>query len=424
MKILLINEVYGILSTGRTVKEIQTRLKQQGHSCLVAYAYGKQEAGRGKKKSGEQEQYYVIGSALGRKLHALGSRIFGLQGYFSRGATRKLVRYIGRQKPDVVQLGNVHGNYLNLNMLLKYLADQDIPVLIILHDCWFYTGRCTHYTVNRCYQWRDGCSRCPNNRNTPPSWFFDRCSKMWEDKKKYFTGLNRLAVVGVSEWITAQARESFLKDAFIIKRIYNGIDLEVFKPRETTSLRKELGLEGKFVILSVSSIWGNAKGLKGFLKLAEHLEMEQERRLGKGEAEKECIILLVGAVEPGIKMPGNLRVIPATDSTEALAGLYSASDVYISLSREESFGKTVAEALACGTPVIAFASTALPELLGKDCGHLVMEHTLTGVFQSLQEVRSRGKEYYSCHCVSYAREHFSKERCGQEYISTYEELLS
>ena len=415
MKILIINEVYGILSTGRTYQELRTYLQNQGHSCLVAYAYGKREAGE-RRNSGD----YIIGSVADRKLHALGSRIFGLQGYFSHRATRKLIRYISEQKPDIVQLGNVHGNYLYLNLLLNYLALQNIPVVIVLHDCWFFTGRCTHYTVNSCYQWHEGCSRCPNNRNTPPSWFFDRCGKMWKDKRKYFSKINRLAVIGVSEWITWQAEYSFLKHACLIKRIYNGIDLEVFKPVEAAQLRKALELEDKFVILSVASIWSDGKGLGGFIKLASQLKREYET----GKSEKECIILLLGAMKKGIVLPDNVRSIPATHSTDLLAKFYNAGDVYLSLSREESFGKTVAEALACGTPAITFSSTALPELLGEGCGYLVADHTLKGVLEGIRAVRSKGKAYYSGRCVSYARKHFNKEIFGREYLNVYEKLLS
>ncbi len=435
MKILLINEVYGVLSTGRTVKEIREYLTKQGHTCLVAYACGKAGDRKRNRKSGGKEGYFVIGSMAGRKLHALCSRIFGLQGYFSRRATRELIHYIDLQKPDLVHLGNVHGNYLYLNLLLKALARRKLPVVIVLHDCWFFTGRCTHYTVNACGQWRDGCRRCPNSRNTPPSWFFDRCNKMWKDKKKYFTKLDRLAVVGVSQWIADQAKVSFLKNSFLVKRIYNGIDLEVFKPLEAGDLQKELGIENKFVILSVASIWSNSKGLKGFLKLALQLKKEEERKRTKDlqernslqerdcMQERDCIILLVGNMDADIEFPDNVRILPPTD-TSSLAKLYNAADVYVSLSREESFGKTVAEALACGTPAIAFSSTALPELLGEGCGHLVEDKSLKGILRGINQVKGNGKKYYSGRCVSYARKHFDRELCGKEYLSTYKQLLS
>lgn len=424
MKILIINEVFGVLSTGRTVMELQSYLREQGHSCLVAYAYKKRSTKDMNLDLTKKSDYYMIGSTGGRKLHALFSRISGLQGYFSTGATKKLIRYISEQKPDIVHLGNVHGNYLNLNLLLLYLAKEKLPVVIVLHDCWFYTGRCTHYSENKCYQWHDGCRKCPNNKNTPITWFFDRSKKMWRDKKKYFTELNRLAVIGVSDWITDEARKSFLRDSYLIERIYNGINLEVFKPKEAIELRRELGLEDKFVILSVAAIWGEAKGLNGFLQLAEQLQKKHERMLREGKADKECIILLVGKNNAKLDIPSNVRFLPVTDNIERLSGLYNAADVYISLSREESFGKTLAEALACGTPAIAFYTTALPELIGEGCGHLVMNYSLKGVYESVLLVRDRGKEYYSDQCLHYAKAHFSKEDSGQKYCRVYEKLLS
>ena len=246
---------------------------------------------------------------------------------------------------------------------------------------------------------------------------------MWKDKKKYFTELNRLAVIGVSDWITNEARKSFLKDAYLIKTIYNGIDLDTFKPMDTAELRKELNLEDKFIILSVAAIWGNAKGLNGFLKLAERLQKQYKKSLRDGKKEKECIILLVGNVGAVSNIPSNVIMVPATDSAAALASFYSTADVYVSLSREESFGKTVAEALACGTPAIAFHTTALPELVGEGCGHLVMNNSLNGVYECIQQIRKIGKDHYSDRCINYARNHFSKELCGQEYRSTYEKLL-
>lgn len=247
---------------------------------------------------------------------------------------------------------------------------------------------------------------------------------MWRDKRKYFTELSRLAVIGVSDWITEEARNSFLRDAFLIERIYNGIDLEVFKPMETVELRRELGIEDKFVILSVAAIWGNAKGLKGFLQLAVQLKEKHERMLREGKAEKECIILLVGNINTKLEIPSNVKILPATDSFEMLSKCYNAADVYVSLSREESFGKTVAEALACGTPAIAFDSTALPELIGEGCGHLVKNHSLKGVYESILLVREKGKDGYFDQCLNYAKAHFSKEYCGQEYCRIYEKLLS
>lgn len=410
MKILQINEVYKILSTGRTTMELEELLEKNGHISLVAYSYREISLNRREKKAERQKGRYIIGMEADRKLHALCSRITGLQGYFSYLATRGLIGYIREQKPDVVHLHNVHGNFLNLNLLLSYLAKEDIPLVITLHDCWFYTGRCTHYTVNRCYQWRNGCKKCPNNRNTPPAWFFDRSEKMWKDKKSHFTRMQRLAVIGVSDWITNQAKCSFLKDVPVLERIYNWIDFEVFKPVEAEDIRSSLHIKDKFVILSVAALWCNAKGLQGFLKLAAKLT--------------DCVILLVGKMDSKTVLSDNIIEIPLIDNPAGLARLYNAADVYVSLSKEESFGKTIAEALACGTPVITCSTTALTELVGNNCGYTVSDNRLKGFYQSILKVRDNGKEFYRGHCIRYARKHFSKEFCGKEYMKVYEKLLS
>ncbi len=408
MKILQINEVYRILSTGRTTLELEEELRKYGHESLVAYAYREVPVRRKEKKKELEKGHYVIGTAFDRKIHALCSRLSGLQGYFSNGATHKLIGYIKKQKPDIVHLHNVHGNFMNLNKLLAYLGKNDIAVVVTLHDCWFYTGRCTHYTVNGCYQWRDGCQKCPNNRNTPPTWFFDRCSRMWEDKNKYFSTIKNLAVIGVSDWITNQAECSFLKDARLVKRIYNWIDFDVFQLTEAQDIRESLNIGEEFVILSVAAVWGRAKGLPGIIKLAQKLT--------------DCTFLLVGGMDSSAVLPANIKLIPLTNNPYSLAKIYSAADVYLSLSKEESFGKTVAEALACGTPAVTCSSTALTELVGYHCGYTVSGRSLKKFYNSILEIKRNGKEHYSEYCIRYTRKHFSKEPCVQEYIKVFEKL--
>src|SRR5690606_36635705 len=127
-----------------------------------------------------------IGSTFDHKLHGLWSRVFGEQTYFSKRATKELVAYIQKLKPDVVHLRNWHSNFINLGILLKYLADHDVPTVITLHDCWFYTGKCTHYTVDSCYKWQNNCGGCPRLKKDNPSWFFDKTTQMLADKRESF----------------------------------------------------------------------------------------------------------------------------------------------------------------------------------------------------------------------------------------------
>lgn len=400
MKILQINAVNGILSTGRTTLELAKELRKLGHKSYIAYAMGKSFG----------KNSYRIGGMPDRKLHALLSRITGLQAYFSIIATIRLIHYIDTIHPDIVHLSNLHSNYINLKILLKYLSIRKIATVVCLHDCWFYTGRCFHYTQNQCYQWQTGCHSCPNENNHMPRWFFDQSEKMWRDKRRYFQKLNKWAVIGVSDWITNEAKKSFLSNATIIKRIYNWVDLDVFQPSVETELRETFNVVDQFVILGVAANWGESKGIYDFIKLAELLPDKSK-------------ILLIGGLDQKYELPPEIITIPVTHDCRELARYYSMSDVLVSVSREESFGKVVAEALACGTPAVVYNSTASPELIGYNCGYIAMDNTIEGILQGVEQIRSNTKSYYSTDCRKFAIEHFDLHRCVKEYEVLYQTLL-
>lgn len=399
LRILQVNAVNGIMSTGRTCLEMEQYLNAHGAECYTAYSIGSPSPGA-----------YKIAHPLECKLHALLSRLFGLQGYFSFFSTGKLLRLIKRLQPDVVHLRNLHANYLNIRTLLGYLAKNDIATVVTLHDCWDYTGKCTHYFVQGCDRWQTGCHHCPKLRTGHNSWFFDRTDKMWRDKKQGFQSIPRLAVTGVSDWMTGEAQKSFLSSAKQVKRIYNWVDLQVFRPVEAEALRERLGIAGKTVILGVASGWSNRKGLHTFLKLAELL----------GDHE---IIVLVGNMQP-VQLPPNVLHIPATHDVQELVAYYSMADVFLQMSPEETFGKVAAEALACGTPVVAVDSTANSELVDESCGALVPDNENTAaIHQAIAQLLCKDRAQTAEACRAFACRKFDKEYCMQQYVELYKALL-
>lgn len=401
MKILQINAVNKIASTGRTTSEMAAFLRNAGHSCVVAYSVGPQE---------NSNWEYQIGSKADAKLHGLFSRISGKQGYFSKRATRKLLDFTDRFAPDIVVLRNLHANYIHLPMLLQYLAQKNIATVAVLHDCWFYTGKCCHYTVAGCYKWQESCGNCPALKKYNKSWFFDKTAEMLEDKKRLFGAIPRLAVVGVSDWLTNEAKKSpVFRSAEEIERIYNWVDTKTFAPHETTALRQKLNLQDKKVILCVASGWTKDKGLDTVLQLADRLTDEQR-------------LLLVGCVPEGVVLNSNVLHIPQTHNIEELVSYYSMADVFFQPSLEETFGKVSAEALSCGTPVVCFNSTANPELVGKECGAVVSIGDVDALIEQIGNILGNGKDAYVKPCRDFALQNFDLDKNMQQYIRLFETL--
>ncbi|WP_182353584.1 glycosyltransferase [Flaviflexus huanghaiensis] len=394
MKFLQINAVNTIGSTGRTTAELSDGLKDRGHKCLTIHSQGPVST-----------ESVRVGSLRDIKTHALLARVTGLQGYWSENETSKILTMINEFQPDVVRLGNIHANFVNLPMLLGYLAEKDIPTIATLHDTWFYTGKCTHYSQAGCSRWQESCGQCPLLKQSIPSWFFDRTATMRADKSEWFSAIPRLGVVGVSNWITSEAQKSLLSTAKTVIRIYNWVDLETFKFRES-DLRERYGWGDEFLLLGVASGWSVAKGLKDALALASVLPGGMR-------------LVLVGELPSGTVLPETVTHLPATRNTIDLAEIYSAADAFMNFSREESFGKVSAEALACGTPVITNGFTANPELVGPGCGYVAQTPDSTSLIALAEKVRLAGRGSFSEACRKFAVDNFSME----SGISAYE-LLS
>ena len=191
--------------------------------------------------------------------------------------------------------------------------------------------------------------------------------------------------------------------------IYNGIDTLLFCPKES-DIRKIYGIpEDAFMVLGVASFWTEDKGLSLLLELGEKLQ-------------ENAVIVLVGQVAEQVQTE-NVICIPRTENQQQLAQLYSAADVYINGSIEETFGMTTAEALACGTPAVVFDSTACPEVVDEQTG-LVIQKNVDELMRAIDTIRQRGKASYSSYCVDRVRTHFSESRMAQDYLALYGRILN
>lgn len=397
MRVININAVYGRLSTGRTVEQLNQGLKKYGVVSTSVFSAGP-----------KNPKALRMGSPFDVRIHSLMARIFGNAGYYSRIPTKKLIRYLEAEKPDIVHLHNLHSNFIDLPLLFDYLSKERIPVVVTLHDCWWFTGKCTHYTVTGCARWQEGCGNCPRLKRDIPSWFFDRTRKLLSDKQKWFASLPAYAVIGVSDWITAEAKKSYMGSAKVIRRVYNWIDTDLFSPCES-KIREKYGLEGKYVILGVAGCWQGSKGLPEFIELSKALPPEMR-------------IVLIGQM-PDERDLGDIISIPLTENQLVLAEWYSTADVFLTLSHEESFGKVSAEALSCGTPVIAMGATANPELIGEGCGIVLDSTAPETVLSAIASIRQTGKENMRETCRRFALANFGMEDRIRDTLAVYNDLL-
>lgn len=399
MKIVQINTVFNRGSIGRTTAEIHEALKADGHSSYVFTAINEDA----------DNNVFMIGNSIDHKIHSFFSKLFGLQAYFSILPTYRLVRALKKIAPDVVHLRNLHANYINLPILLKYLAKEDIATVLTLHDCWFITGKCCYYTHVNCEKWKTECHDCPALKFDNVSWFFDRSKKVYNDKKRLFSAIPRLAVYGNSQWTTDQALHSFLKDAKYIGRIYNWIDQDIYHYENCEDLRNTYNLQNKFVILGVSQGWSNRKGLDIFIKLANSLPLVK--------------FVLVGKMNSNEQLPDNIISVGQTQNIKELCKYYSLADVFINPSLQETFGKVSAEALCCGTPIIVNNATANPELVGDGCGYVVNNNDISEYVSCLNRIQTAGKGAFSSKCIAFAKENFDRETNIREYINLYHKLI-
>lgn len=400
MKVVQINAVYGLSSVGRTMTEMHEFFLTHSIESYVFYSV----------KVGNSNEYDLIGNELDHKVHGFCSRFFGKQAYYSYFPTKKLIRKLRKINPDVAILRNFHSNYINMPLLLSFLAKQDIATIVVLHDCWFFTGHCCHYTEVGCQKWQWECHDCPLIHTNNASWFFDNSRQIFRDKKRLFGAIPRLAVVGVSDWITDEGKKApIFEKALWFKRIYNWIDLKKIYYRDTTpAIREKLGFAvNDFVALGVSMLWDDRKGLNVICKLAE--------------AMPEIKIVLIGKL-PEADYPSNVIPVPPTNSTDELANMYSMADVCLNFSIQETFGKVAAEALACGTPLIVNNATANPEIPGP-CGEIVDTHDMASVVQAVQTIREKGKSAYSEMCIQRAHELFDKDTNIRQYMDLFDTML-
>jgi putative colanic acid biosynthesis glycosyltransferase len=402
MKILLVNTVCGQGSTGRICIGIADMLKANGHEAYIAYGLG---------NSTYPGSINISEGRFGYLTHNVFSRLLDSEGLHSRLATKRLLKYIGCIKPDIVHIHTMHGHYLNYKLLFEFLKKAELPVVMTLHDCWTFTGHCAHFIMRGCEKWKTGCDKCNFLDEYPQSWFVDKSKRNYQLKKSLFTSLgNKLTIVPVSYWLEGLVRQSFLKNKKI-QTIHNGIDLSVFKPTANSNIRKKYGIENKKVIIGVALPWSSYKGYPDFLKLRELLT-------------RDYAIIMVGlSNEQMAKIPNGIIGITRTDSPTELAEFYTIADVLVNTTYCDNYPTINLESMACGTPVITYRTGGSPESIDYRTGAIVEQGDIQDLIRKIRDICEVPNNYRTA-CIDKAKRQFDKGKCFANYLNIYSQSLN
>lgn len=400
MKVLQINSVCGVGSTGRIATDLYKVLEEQGHECKIAY-------GRGAAPEGIDT--IKIGTKLDNYVHVFKTRVFDKHGFGSINSTKRFIEEVKEYDPDIIHLHNIHGYYINIEMLFNYLKEANKPVVWTLHDCWAFTGHCSHFDYVGCDKWKNGCNNCIQKQEYPSSKLIDSSKLNYKKKKELFTSVRNMTVVTPSKWIANLVKESFL-GKYSVKVINNGIDLDVFRPAES-NFRDKYNLQEKFIVLGVSSVWMERKGLSYFIELSKMLSNEYK-------------IVMVGGSEKQIeKLPENIIAITKTNNTKELADIYTSADVFINPTLEDNFPTTNLESLACGTPVITFNTGGSIECIDDSTGIIIEKGNIHDLSLCIQKIKSNTIRFDSRNCIGRANLMYNKNNQYNKIVLLYKTLF-
>jgi len=256
---------------------------------------------------------------------------------------------IRAEKPDIVHLHWINGGMLRIEELAKI----DVPVVWSLHDMWPFTGGC-HYARGSCGKYLTVCGRCEVLGSTEEK---DLSRAIFERKRRAFSKIDRLCVVGLSRWMYQEASRSALFENRMCRQLPNPIDLRLFKPVDRVTARRLWNLpEGKKLIL-FGSVDPLGDRRKGFAEFSEALSA-----MGGKEA-IELVVFGSDAPRERYDFGFPTHYVGKLHDDVALTALYNAADVMVVPSLQENLSNAVMESLSCGTPVAAFGIGGNPDMI-------------------------------------------------------------
>ena len=387
-------------STGSIMMQVAALAKTKGYDTYQIYP------GHSRGNSAVPGDIQIC-SALWNKIYQRICRYSGFNGCSAFFATIRVLRKLKKISPSVIQLHNLHHSYINLPLLFRFIKKHNIPVVWTLHDCWAFTGHCPHFLYEGCDKWKTQCHHCPLYKQYPES-AFDDSKRMYKLKKKWFCGVQNMTIVTPSQWLADLVKQSFLKE-YPVEVIHNGIDLSVFRPTPS-DIREKYGISADSkLLLAVSFGWGEKKGVDVIISLARDLP------------ENDRIVMVGTDTLTDALLPKNIISVHRTNNQQELSQLYTAADLFVMPSREETYPTVIMESFACGTPVILYDAGGGKEIITEQTGKAVTCDDYKSLYDGILEI-CKESTYSREECLTHA-ENFDKNVTYSQYLALYNSII-
>jgi glycosyltransferase involved in cell wall biosynthesis len=321
---------------------------------------------------------------------------------------------VNQFSPDIINLHNITVGYIQIETLKKIKQ----PLVWTLHDMWGFTGGC-HYS-NGCDRYQKSCGACPQ-LNSQKDWDLSRW--IWQRKAKAWKALN-LTLVTPSHWLADCVRGSSLFQNFNVEVIANGLNTELYKPVDKKVARSLLNLppDKKIVLFGATSATSDAR--KGF-----HLLLPALQKLFEINSEITIELVVFGASTPtqSTNYPFKIHYLGTYKDDLSLSIAYSAADVMLVPSVYEVFGQTASEAMACGTPVVAFATSGLKDIVDhQQNGYLAQAFDIEDLARGIQWILEDINRYYQLcdRARKKVETEFNQTIQSQKYLSLFNKIIN
>jgi len=334
---------------------------------------------------------------------------------FSSGAlpNNRMVTLINDSDADLVHLHWINGGGLSVDDLKRI----NKPIVWTLHDMWAFTGGC-HYDAG-CNGFRSGCGRCPLLKSNNPT---DLSAVGARQKACAYDHVENLTIVGLSKWMVESAARSSAMQGMVIKQLPNPIDVKMFRPEDQSQARARLGISPAVRLVAFGAVAAVGDDRKGFRELTSALSLLKEQ----GHPNIELAIFGGSKSQHALDTHYKTHYFGHIASDEELRDIYSAADVMVVPSVQEAFGQTATEAMACGTPVVAFGATGLLDIIDhKQNGYLANALDVSSLAEGIAWViNAENRDQLRHQARAKAVDQFANEWVASRYLALYQSCIS